>query len=81
MLRALGRDDRIPFPDFSIKPLLTGDEIGAIAGIEAGPRVGILKRALLKEELEGRITTRDDAEQFILASLSALSPKDSAARS
>jgi len=81
MLRALGRDDRITFPDFSIKPLLTGDEIAAIAGIEAGPRVGVLKRALLKEELEDRITTREDAEQFIATSASALSRSDSAARS
>jgi tRNA nucleotidyltransferase/poly(A) polymerase len=65
MLRALGRDDRIAFPDFAIKPLLTGDEIAAIAGIEAGPRVGVLKRAQLKAELEGRITSREAAEHFI----------------
>jgi tRNA nucleotidyltransferase/poly(A) polymerase len=65
MLRALGRDDAISFPDFGIRPLLTGDEIAAIAGIEAGPRVGILKRALLEAELRGRITSREDAEQFI----------------
>lgn len=65
MLRALGRDDRIAFPDFSITPMLTGDEIAAIAAIEAGPRVGLLKRALLKEELEGRVTTREDAAHFI----------------
>jgi len=68
LLRALGRDDSITFPDFAIKPLLTGDEIAAIAGIDAGPQVGILKRALLKEELEGRIATRDDAERFITTS-------------
>jgi tRNA nucleotidyltransferase/poly(A) polymerase len=67
MLRAVGRDDRIVFPDFAIKPLLTGDEIAAIAQIEAGPRVGILKRALLEAELEGRITSREEAEQFIRA--------------
>jgi hypothetical protein len=65
MLRALGRDDAINFPDFAIKPLLTGDEIAAIAGIEAGPRVGLFKRALLEEELEGRITSHDAAEEFI----------------
>jgi tRNA nucleotidyltransferase/poly(A) polymerase len=65
LLRAVGRDDRITFPDFATKPLLTGDEIAAIAGIEAGPRVGVLKRALLEAELEGRITNRKDAEQFI----------------
>jgi tRNA nucleotidyltransferase/poly(A) polymerase len=65
MLRALGRDDVIDFPDFAMKPLLTGDEIATIAGIEAGPRIGVLKRALLNAELEGRITTREDAEHFI----------------
>src|SRR3954447_8688639 len=65
MLRALGRGDDVAFPDFAIKPLLTGDEIAAIAGIEAGPRVGVLKRALLEAELEGRITNREAAEQFI----------------
>jgi tRNA nucleotidyltransferase/poly(A) polymerase len=65
MLRALGRDDHLVFPDFATKPLLTGDEIATIAGIEAGPRIGILKRALLEAELEGRITSRDAAEQFI----------------
>jgi tRNA nucleotidyltransferase/poly(A) polymerase len=65
MLRALGRSDRIVFPDFAIKPLLTGEKIAAIANIGAGPRVGVLKRALLEAELEGRITSRDEAEQFI----------------
>ncbi|HEX3577149.1 MAG TPA: hypothetical protein VHY33_01190 [Thermoanaerobaculia bacterium] len=65
MLRALGRDDRMAFPDFAIKPLLTGDEIAAIAAIEAGPRVGVLKRALLEAELESRITSREAAEKFI----------------
>ena len=65
MLRALGRDDRIAFPDFKTKPLLTGEEIVAIAGIEPGPRVGELKRDLLEAELDGRITTREAAEHFI----------------
>jgi tRNA nucleotidyltransferase/poly(A) polymerase len=65
MLRAVGRDDVIAFPDFAIKPLLTGDEIAEIAGIETGPRIGVLKRALLEAELEGRITNREDAERFV----------------
>jgi tRNA nucleotidyltransferase/poly(A) polymerase len=65
MLRALGGDDRITFPDFAIKPLLTGAEIAAITNIEAGPRIGVLKRALLEAELEGRITSREAAEHFI----------------
>ncbi|MBV9070824.1 MAG: CCA tRNA nucleotidyltransferase [Acidobacteria bacterium] len=65
MLRALGRDDRVTFPDFAIKPLLTGDEIAQIAEIEAGPRIGMLKRALLEQELEGRVTSREAAEEFV----------------
>ncbi|MGH9424222.1 MAG: hypothetical protein ACRD3J_29895, partial [Thermoanaerobaculia bacterium] len=65
MLRALGRDDRIELPDFTMPPLLTGDEIASVAGIPPGPRVGVLKRALLEAELEGRVTTREGAEQFI----------------
>jgi len=65
MLRALGRDHRIVLPDFSMQPILTGDEIASIAGIEPSPRIGALKRALLEAELEGRITTREEAEVFI----------------
>jgi hypothetical protein len=67
MLCALGREDRIEFPDFSIRPLLTGDDIAAIAGVSPGPRIGALKRALLEAQLEGRITTREEAEQFVRA--------------
>lgn len=65
MLRALGRDDRIELPNFTIRPLLTGDEIAAIAGVSPGPRIGVLKRALLEAQLERRITTREEAEQFV----------------
>lgn len=65
LLRALGHDDGVALPDFSMQPLLTGDEIAAIAGINPGPRVGLLKRSLLEAELEGRITTREEAGQFI----------------
>lgn len=65
MLRALGRDDDLRFPDFAMQPLFGGDEIAAIAGIGPGPRVGVLKRALLEAQLEGRIATREEAERFI----------------
>jgi hypothetical protein len=68
MLRALGRDERIDFPDFDTRPLLTGDEIASLAEIAAGPRIGQLKRALLGEQLAGRIATREDAIAFITAS-------------
>ena len=65
MLRALGHDAAVAMPDFSVKPLLTGDEIARLANIEPGPRVGALKRALLEAQLEGRVGTRDEAEQLV----------------
>jgi tRNA nucleotidyltransferase/poly(A) polymerase len=65
MLRALGRDAGIVFPDFAMQPFLTGDEIASIAGIAPGPRIGALKRSLLEAELEGRVRSRDEAERFI----------------
>ena len=68
MMRALGRDDRVAFPDFGTRPLLTGDEIASLASIAPGPRVGVLKRVLLESQLAGRVTTRDDAITFITSS-------------
>lgn len=68
MLRALGRDDRVELPDFAARPLLTGHEIASLAAIAPGPRVGVLKRALLEKQLTGRVTTRDDAVTFITVS-------------
>src|ERR1043166_5222928 len=47
MLRALGHDAQVEMPDFSIKPLLTGDEIALLAKIEPGPRAAELRRALI----------------------------------
>lgn len=67
MLRALGRDDRIDLPDFSIQPFLGGDEIASITGIPPGPRIGGLKRALLEAQLEGRVASRQEAEGFVQA--------------
>jgi hypothetical protein len=68
MLRAADRSDTVALPDFSIAPLLTGDEIAAVAGITPGPRVGEIKRALLAAQLERRIASRDEAESFVRAS-------------
>ena len=65
LLRALGRDDTLDWPDFEAKPLLTGDEIGQIAGIEPGPDVGRRKRALLEAEIRGEVKTRDEAIRLV----------------
>jgi tRNA nucleotidyltransferase/poly(A) polymerase len=66
MLRALGHDARVAMPDFSIKPLLTGDEIAQLANVEPGQQVGALKRALLEAQLNGTVRTREEAERFVV---------------
>lgn len=58
-------EEPVELPDFSIRPLLTGDEIAALTGIEPGPRIGEIKRALLEAQLAGRVTTREEAERFV----------------
>jgi len=57
-------DPAIPMPDFSIKPMLTGEEIASIAGIEPGPELGRIKRALLEAQIRGEVGTREEAERF-----------------
>ena len=64
ILRALGRDDALDLPDFSIRPLLTGDEIG----IPPGPELGRVKRALLEAQVRGEVTTKEEARAFVTAS-------------
>ena len=68
LLRALGCDDRIEMPDFATRALLTGDEIASILGERPGPRIGLLKRALLEAQLRGEVQTREEAEKLLVAS-------------
>lgn len=65
MLRALGRDDRIDMPDFSVRALLTGEEIATLTGLEPGPVLGATKRALLEAQVRGRVRDREDAIAFV----------------
>jgi hypothetical protein len=72
VLRAIGRepmviDERI----FSVKPLLTGDEIASLTAVPPGPQLGRMKRALVEAEIRGEVTTRDEAERFVRASSSS----------
>ena len=67
VLRALGRDDRVDMPDFSMKAFLSGDEIASIARIEEGPELGRRKRALLEAQIKGEVRTKDEAAQWISA--------------
>jgi poly(A) polymerase len=48
-----------------MKPLLNGEEVMALLGLAPGPRVGEALRYLLDEQLEGRIATREEAEEAV----------------
>jgi tRNA nucleotidyltransferase/poly(A) polymerase len=65
LLRALGGDGTIDFPDFSIRPLLTGEEIAALKKIAPGKELGAMKRMLLEAQIRGEVTTRPAAETFV----------------
>lgn len=67
VLRALGRDDRLDWPDFAIRALLTGGEIGEVTGLAPGKELGTIKRALLEAQIRGEVKTRDEAVAFVTA--------------
>jgi hypothetical protein len=65
VLRAIGRDDRLDWPDFATRAFLTGNEIAALTGLEPGRELGRIKRALLEAQIRGEITNREDAQKFV----------------
>ena len=65
ILRALGRDDRLDWPDFAARALLSGEEIARIAGLSAGKELGALKRALLDAQIRNEVQTVEQAEAFV----------------
>lgn len=65
LLRALGRDGDVPMPDFSARALLSGREIASLLGIEEGPELGRLKRALLEAQIRGEVTTHEAAVEYL----------------
>lgn len=48
-----------------MKPLLNGNEVMSLLGIDPGPRVGEVLRYLLDEQIEGTITTKEQAEATV----------------
>jgi len=52
-------------PDFAIRPLLTGNEIAQITGIQPGKELGRVMRALLEAQVRGEVTTKDQATEFV----------------
>ncbi len=60
--------ESLDIPDFSVRALLTGEEIAEVAGIEPGKRLGELKRKLLEAQVRGEVQTRDEAISLVTAS-------------
>lgn len=65
LLRAAGEHADVAMPDFSIVPLLDGEEISAVTRMPAGPGLGRLKRALVDAQVLGRVTTHEEAVEFV----------------
>ena len=65
VLRALGRDDALALPDFSARPLLSGDEIATLTGIAPGPELGRIKRALVEAQVMEKVRNREEAERYV----------------
>jgi tRNA nucleotidyltransferase/poly(A) polymerase len=65
LLRAKGRTVSPRMPDFSTRPLLTGEEIAAESGLPESPELGGLKRALLEAQIRGEVTTRQGAVDYV----------------
>jgi hypothetical protein len=65
VLRALGRDASLDWPDFATRAFLSGDEIAALTGLAPGKELGEIKRALLEAQLRGKVRSRVEAEQFV----------------
>jgi tRNA nucleotidyltransferase/poly(A) polymerase len=64
VLRALGRDDALDWPDFDTRALLTGEEIAQLTGLAPGKELGTMKRALLEAQIRGEVRSRAEAEAF-----------------
>lgn len=71
LLRALGGDAAVEMPDFTVRALLSGEEIAEATGLAAGPEVGRVKRALVEAQIRGEIATVDEAVAFVRAAISS----------
>jgi tRNA nucleotidyltransferase/poly(A) polymerase len=60
--------ETLDLPDFSIRPLLTGNEIAEATGLAPGKELGALKRKLLEAQVRGEVKTRDEAVALVTAS-------------
>ncbi|HEY0158304.1 MAG TPA: hypothetical protein VGF28_13565, partial [Thermoanaerobaculia bacterium] len=60
--------ETLDMPDFSIRPLLTGNEIAEATGRAPGKELGQLKRKLLEAQVRGEVRTREEALALVTAS-------------
>lgn len=67
LLRAMGEDDTLDWPDFSARALLTGEEIASLTGIAPGKELGRIKRELLEAQIRGEVTTKEEATRVVLS--------------
>ncbi|MEK9165549.1 MAG: HD domain-containing protein [Patescibacteria group bacterium] len=59
------------------KPLLTGEEVMALFNLSPGPKVGQVLRRLREAQLSGKISTKEEAEKFLIDKNSTQSPLSS----
>ena len=62
--------DRHAAAIFAPTPLLDGNEIGQLLGVDPGPRVGAAVEALRRAQVEGRVSDRAEAEALLRRSAS-----------
>lgn len=70
------RKDTLPPDQLHPAPLLTGRDL-IVMGYTPGPRFASVLHALEEEQLDGRITTRAQAEEFVRAAFTPASDKAS----
>ena len=56
---------RAETPEQMLEPLLNGNEIMEVTGLTPGPNVGAIRDDLLKAQIAGAVTNRDDAVAFV----------------
>lgn len=56
---------RAETPVEMLEPLLNGNEIMEVTGLVPGPHVGGLRQSLLKAQIAGEVTNRDEAVRFV----------------
>lgn len=66
VLRALGREEALDWPEFATRSFFTGEEIAQLTGVAPGKELGRIKRALLEAQIRGEVKTRADAERFVV---------------